>query len=113
MPSLLPVKSRASFDLSNSFFIASLCCMCLTEAFVIRWLWFRRLSSPHAHGGFDLPSLVWIPVGAASLVLQMIRKRMREGHITPKVASALSSWFAFVLLPTYLLIARFAQIAFR
>ena len=113
MQSLLPVRSRASFDLSNTFFVASLFCMCVTEGFVIRGLWFRRLVSPRAHGGFDLPFLVWIPIGAAVLFLHVIRRRMREGHITPRVATSLSSCLAFLLLLAYLLITRFAQIAFR
>jgi hypothetical protein len=113
MPSLLPVKSRASFDLSNTCFIASLFCVAVAEAFMIRGLWFRPVSGFHRHGGFDLPFLVWIPVSIAFLFLQVIRKRMRQGHITPRVASSLSSSLALLLLLTYLLIARFAQIAFR
>lgn len=113
MPSVAPVRSRASFDLSNTLFVASLFCMVVTEVFVIRGLWYRRASASHAHGGFDLPFLVWIPGGAAFLFLQIIRKRMREGHITPQVATSLSSGLALLLLLAYLLITRFAQIAFR
>ncbi len=113
MPSLLRARNRASFDLSNTFFVASLVCMCLTEAFVIRGLRFRSVSASHTHGGFDLPYLVWIPCCAAFLVLQVVRKRMREGQITPKAATTLSSCLAFLLLLAYLIITRFAQIAFR
>lgn len=113
MANPLPVRNRTSFDLSITFFVASLFCMCLTELFVIRGLWFRRSSTPHAHGGFDLPFLVWIPGGIAFFFLLVIRRRMREGLITPGVATTLSSGLAFLLLLAYLLIARFAQIAFR
>jgi hypothetical protein len=113
MPSLLPVRSRVSFDLSNTLFVASLFCMCLAEAFVIHGLWFRRISPSHARRGFDLPFLVWIPAAATLLFLQAIRRQMKEGHITPRVAASLSSGLAFLLLLAYLLITRFAQIAFR
>lgn len=112
MPSLLPTRSRASFDLSNTFFVAALFCMGITEAFVISGLRFHGAAN-HRHGGFDLPFLVWIPSGTALLFLQLIRKRTKEGHITPTVATTLSSGLAFLLLVAYLLITGFAQIAFR
>lgn len=104
MPSVLPARSRASFDLSNTLFVASMLCMALSEAFIIRGLWFNPTSTYHRHRGFDLPFLVWIPCCLAFLFLYAIRKRMREGHITPTVAASLSSGIALVLLLAYLLI---------
>ena len=41
MPSFLPVRTRPTFDLSTTLFVASLLCMFLAEAFMIRGLWFR------------------------------------------------------------------------
>ena len=113
MPSFAPVRSRRTFDLSTTIFIASLLCMFLAEAFMIRGLWFRPTPIFHRIRGFDLPFLVWIPAFGAFLFLQLIRKQTKEGRINPALATSLSTGLALLLLAAYLLITRFAQIAFR
>ena len=113
MPSFLPVRSRQTFDLSATLFVASLLCMFLAEAFMIRGLWFRAAPVLHRMRGFDLPFLVWIPAFGAFLFLLLIRKQTREGRISPAIASSLSSGLALLLLAAYLLITRCVQIAFR
>jgi hypothetical protein len=87
--------------------------MFLAEAFMIRGLWFRPAPIFHRIRGFDLPFLVWIPAFGAFLFLQLIRKRAKEGRINPALATSLSTGLALLLLAAYLLITRFAQIAFR
>ncbi len=113
MPSFSPVRSRPTFDLSMILFVASLLCMLLAEAFMIRGLWFRAAPAFHRLRGFDLPFLVWIPAVGAILFLLLIRKQTRAGRISPAVASSISTGLALLLLTTYLLITRCAQIAFR
>jgi hypothetical protein len=108
-----PTTSRVSFDLSNTLFIASLVCMCLTEAFLIRGLWLRPLASAQAHRRFDLPFLVWIPAFGEFLFLQDLRRKVKDRHLTPALASKLSSGLATLLLLAYLLITRVTIIAFR
>lgn len=113
MPSFVPPRGRAAFDLSTTLFIASLFCMLLAEAFMIRGLWFRPTPASHRLHGFDLPFLTWIPAFGSFIFLQAIRKRMREDRISPKLAASLSTGLTLLSLIAYLLITRFAQIAFR
>lgn len=107
------VKTRSAFDLSATAFVASLLCMFLAEAFMIRSLWFNPDPGFHRIRGFDLPFLVWIPAFGAFLFLLLIRKQMRQGRINPALATSLSTGLALLLLAAYLLITRFAEIAFR
>lgn len=113
MLSFAPVRSRRTFDLSTTIFIASLLCLFLTEAFMVRGLWFHPTPVFHRIRGFDLPFLVWIPAFGAFLVLQLIRKLTKEGRINPALATSLSTGLTLPLLAAYLLITRFAQITFR
>jgi hypothetical protein len=113
MPSFFPVRHRSAFDLSTTLFVASLLCMFLAEAFIIRGLWFRTAPILHRTRGFDLPFLIWIPAFGAFLFLLLIRKQTREGRISPAIASGLSTGLALLSLTAYLLITRCAQIAFR
>jgi hypothetical protein len=113
MATFVPLRSRPAFDLSTTLFVASLLCMCLAEAFMIRDLWFRPSPVFHRLRGFDLPFLVWIPAVGALCFLQLIRKQTREGRISPALATNFSTGLALLLLIAYLLIARFAQIAFH
>jgi len=113
MTSFVPVRARPTFDLSTTIFIASLLCMFLAEAFMIRGLWFRSSLVLGRVRGVDLPFLAWIPAFGAFVFLQSIRKQTREGRIDPPLATSLSTGLALVLLAAYLLITRFAQIAFR
>lgn len=113
MPSSYPIRSKASFDLSNALFVGSLLCMGLAEAFIIRGLWFRSTPSFHRVHGFDLPFLVWIPAVGALLLMREIRKLCRNGEISAALASSLSSGLGILLLMAYLLLSRLAQIAFR
>ena len=113
MPSFLPVRARPAFDLSTTLFIASLLCMFLAEAFMIRGLWFRTTPIFHRARGFDLPFLVWIPAFGTFLFLLLIRRQTKQGRISPAIASNLSTGLALLLLAAYLLITRCAQIAFR
>lgn len=87
--------------------------MLLAEAFIIHGLWFRSHASPHALHGADLPFLVWIPALAACLLLQSLGRFVRRGQISQSLAGSLSSGIALLLLIAYLLMTRFAQIAFR
>jgi TRAP-type C4-dicarboxylate transport system permease small subunit len=113
MPSFVPARNRAAFDLSAILFIASLFCMFLAEAFMIRRLWFNHTPSDHPHRGFDLPFLVWIPAFFAFIFLQVLRRQTREGHINPALAESICTGLTFLVLAAYLLITRFALIAFR
>lgn len=113
MSTFVPFRGRPAFDLSNSLFVASLLCLFLAEAFMIRGLWFRPVPDLHRLHGFDLPFLVWIPAFGSLIFLQAIRKRMREGRISPSLATSISTGLSLLLLIAYLLITRFAQIAFR
>jgi hypothetical protein len=113
MLSFLPVRSRQTFDLSATLFVASLLCMFLAEAFMIRGLWFRATPVFHRLRGFDLPFLVWIPAFGAFLFLLLIRRETREGRISPAIASSLRTGSALLVLAAYLLITRCIQIAFR
>ena len=113
MPNFVPARSRSVFDLSTTFFTASLLCMFLAESFMIRRLWFRPAPTGHPHRGFDLPFLVWIPAFCAFVFLQILRKQTREGRISRALADSMCTGLAFLLLAAYLLITRFAQIAFR
>ena len=112
MPGFIPARSRSAFGLSTTLFTASLLCMFLTEAFMIRRLWLRP-AAIHPHPGFDLPFLVWIPAFFAFIFMQILRRRTRDGRIHPALADSLCTGLAFLLLAAYLLITRFAQIAFR
>jgi hypothetical protein len=113
MPSFVPTRGRLDFDLSTTLFIASLLCMSLAEAFLIRGLWFRSAPIFHRLRGFDLPFLLWIPAFGEFCFLQIIRRQAREGRISPALATSLSTGLALLLLVAYLLITRFAQIAFH
>jgi hypothetical protein len=99
MPTFIPVRARPAFDLSTTLFIASLLCMFLAEAFMIRGLWFRTSPVFHRLRGFDLPFLVWIPAVGAFGFLQRIRKQTREGRISPALATTISTGLALLLLP--------------
>ena len=109
--SSFPDRSRASFDLSNTLYIAALICMCLAESFMIRGVLLRSALSLHRR--VDLPLLAWIPALGGFLLLQNVRRQMKEGRLNPVFARNLSSGLALLLLLVYLLITRFAQIAFR
>ncbi|WP_348264472.1 hypothetical protein P8935_08045 [Telmatobacter sp. DSM 110680] len=113
MSTFVPLKSKRGFDLSTTLFVATLCCICLAEAFMIRGLWFRPSPVFHRLRGFDLPFLVWIPAIGAFSFLQFIRRHTREGRISPALASNVSTCLALLILFAYLLITRFAQIAFH
>jgi hypothetical protein len=113
MPNFVSARNRSAFDLSTTLFTASLFCMFLAEAFMIRRLWFRPAPSGHPLRGFDLPFLVWIPALCAFIFLQVLRKQTKEGRINPALADSLCTGLAFLSLAAYLLITRFAQIAFR
>ncbi len=80
---------------------------------MIRGLWFRPSPVFHRLRGFDLPFLVWIPAVGAFGFLLLIRKQAREGRINPAVASNFSTGLALFGLAAYLLITRFAQIAYH
>ena len=113
MPGFVPARNKSILGLSTTLFTASLLCMFLAEAFMIRRLWFRPVPTDHPHRGFDLPFLVWIPAAFAFTFLQILRKQTRAGRINPALADSLCTGFAFLVLAAYLLITRFAQIAFR
>ena len=113
MPGFVPVRARVGFDLSNTLFVASLICVAVTETFMIRRLWFSSVSTLSRHRGFDLPFLVWIPFCLAFFFLQVVRRQTRAGQITPRAATTLSFGISCLLLIAYLLMTRFAQIAFR
>ena len=113
MPSFVPARNRSAFNLSTTLFAASLVCMFLAEAFMIRRLWFKPAQTGHPPRGFDLPFLVWIPSLFAFILLQILRRQTREGRINPALADSLCTGLTFLLLAAYLLITRFAQIAFR
>jgi hypothetical protein len=113
MSTFVPLKSRPGFDLSTTLFIASLFCMCLAEAFMIRGLWFRPSPVFHRLRGFDLPFLIWIPAFGVFCFLQIIRRQARQGRINPTLATSFSTGLAVLVLVSYLLITRFAQIAFH
>lgn len=113
MPGFVPVRPRAAFDLSTTLFIASLLCMFLAEAFMIRGLWFRPSPIFHRLRGSDLPFLVWVPAFGAFCFLQLIRRQTKAGRLNPALATSFSTGLALLLLVAYLLITRFAQIAFR
>jgi hypothetical protein len=108
-----PLARKAGFDLSNVLFLASLICVCLTEAFMIRGLWFRVSPPTHTLRGFDLPFLVWIPALGALSLKQGIRKLFKKGEVGSALAVTLTSGLSILLLTTYLLITRLAQIAYR
>jgi hypothetical protein len=108
-----PLARKTGFDVSNILFLASLVCVCLTEAFIIRGLWFRPVPPSHTLRGFDLPFLVWIPAMGALSLKQGIRKLFKKGEVSPALAVSLTSGLSILLLMTYLLITRLAQIAFR
>ena len=113
MTGFLPVRSRVSFNISNVLFVASLLCLGLAEAFLIRGISSRPATLVHPHRRFDLPLLIWIPAFGEFLMLQSVRKHMRQGRLSPVLATNLSAGIAVLLLLVYLLITRFAQIAFR
>ncbi|HMG88351.1 MAG TPA: hypothetical protein VK574_21655 [Terracidiphilus sp.] len=113
MASFVPARNRQVSGLSTTLFTASLFCMFLAEAFLIRRLWFGPAPTDHPHRGFDLPFLVWIPAFCAFVFLQILRRQTREGRINPALADSLCTGLTFLLLAAYLLITRFAQIAFR
>jgi len=113
MPGFVQARIRPVSSLSTTLFTASLLCMFLAEAFMIRRLWFRPAAADHPHRGFELPFLVWIPAVFAFVFLQVLRKQTRAGRINPALADSLCTGFAFLVLAAYLLITRFAQIAFR
>jgi len=113
MPSFVPARNRPLSSLSTTLFTASLLCMFLAEAFMIRKLWFAPAPAAHPHRGFDLPFLVWIPAFFAFVFLQIVRKQTREGRINPALADSMCTGLTFLVLAAYLLITRFAQIAFR
>jgi hypothetical protein len=108
-----PLARKAGFDVSNILFLAALICVCLTEAFMIRGLWFRTLPPTHKLRGFDLPFLVWIPALGAWSLKQGIHKLFKKGEVSPALAATLTSGLSILLLMTYLLITRLAQIAYR
>jgi hypothetical protein len=108
-----PVGSKSRFALSTPMFTASLVCLCLDEAFAIHGLWFRSQPASHRLRGFDLPFLMWIPALVAFLLVLSIRRMARSGKINASLAESLSSGVALLLLISYLLLTRLAQIAFR
>ncbi len=108
-----PLARKAGFDVSNILFLASLICVCLTEAFMIRGLWNKPVSPTHTLRGFDLPFLVWIPALGALSLKQGIRKLFKKGEVSPALAGTLTPGLSILLLMTYLLITRLAQIAYR
>lgn len=113
MPRFVPAGRRPAFDLSNTLFTASLFCMLIAEAFMIRRLWFSPFEVAHPHRGLDLPFLIWIPAFFVFVFLQVLRKQTREGRLHPVLADKLCTGFSLLLLIGNLLMTRFAQIAFR
>jgi hypothetical protein len=108
-----PAPSKGRFAFSRPLFIASLICLCLSEAFAIRGLWFRAQPAHHVLRGFDLPFLVWTPAFGTLVLMLGIRRMTQRGQINPALAAILSSGICLLLLIASLLMTRMAQIAFR
>ena len=106
------IELEAAAGFSTALFISALLCLCLSEAFMIRGLWFRPRPPVHRLRGFDLPFLAWIPGLGAFMLKLAVRSRRRKGEIRPSFARYLDSGVSILVLMTYLLITRLAEIAF-
>jgi len=100
--------------MSNALLAGAFLLMCLCEAYMIRGLWFR-LPDSHHHGmrGSDLPFLIWIPSIAGIVLRFAIEKRLKKDEIGALCAVAINNIVGGLLLVSYLLMARLAQVAFN
>ena len=88
MPSFAnPSLGKPDSTCPTLFLLASLICMFLAEAFMIRGLWYKPVSPIiHTLRGFDLPFLVWIPASGRCRLQQVIRKQTKKGEVEPGVS---------------------------
>jgi hypothetical protein len=107
------LKRKPIANFSTTFFITGLLCLGLLEAFIIRGLWLSANSSVHHLRGFELPFLVWIPAASALVLRRYIGKALQRGQISADFAANLDSGLCILLLMTYLLMTRLAEIYFR
>jgi hypothetical protein len=106
------IEHKPPFDISSALFVVVLILMCLCEMYIIRGLWFRQTPSPHGMRGSDLAFAVWCP-GIAGFMLRLaIGKRLKKAKISSHAAALLNTCLGGLLLMAYLLMARFAEIAF-
>jgi hypothetical protein len=100
--------------MSNALLAGTFLLMCLCEAYMIRGLWFR-LATSHHHGmrGSDLPFLIWIPCIAGIVLRFAIGNRQKKGEISASAAVIFNNMIGGLLLVSYLLMARLAEVAFN
>ncbi len=106
------IRHKAGFELSTSLFVLSFLAMCLCEAYLIQAIW---ISHTPIHGrvrGAELPFLIWVPCIAGFALRLAIKMRSDRGEIRSSIASFINTGLGGVLLVSYLLMARLAQIIF-
>lgn len=107
------IKHKAGFDLSTSLFLLSFFALCLCEAYLIQTIWIRHTLIHGRVRGKELPFLIWVPALAGFIFQLAIRMRSKRGEIRPSIASFLCTGLGGLLLVSYLLMARLAQIISR
>lgn len=113
MQTAAPVSPRSRFEFSTPLFASSILSMCLAEAFTIHGLWFGSHDSSRRLHSFDLVPLLCVPAILGYSILHGTKRCLRAGQMSYAFASRLCDSVSLLLLVTYLLMTRLAQIAFR
>jgi hypothetical protein len=106
------ITHKTTYDLSNALFVLAALAMCLCEIYVIRGASFRHAVVNGRIRGKELPYLIWIPAFAGFMMRLSIGKKLRRAEIRPSLAAFFSSSVGAVLLISYLIIARLAEIIY-
>jgi hypothetical protein len=106
------VRHKAGIDWSTSLFVFSFFAMCLCEAYLIQAIWIRHTLIQGRVRGKELPFLILAPAIAGFILRLAIRIRSEKGEIRQSIASFINTGLGGLLLVSYLLMARLAQIIF-
>ena len=106
------VAQKRGLDLSTSLFVLALLAMALCEAYVVQGVLIRHVAFAVRVRGKELPYLIWIPAFAGLMLRIAIGKRVKRSEIRSSVAAYFNTWLGGVLLVSYLIIARLAEIIY-
>ena len=106
------ITQKTTFDLSNTLFVLSTLVMCLSEIYLIRGASFRHAALNGRIRGRELPYLIWIPAFAGFMLRLSIVQKLKRAEIKPSLAAYFNTWVGGVLLISYLIVARLAEIIY-
>ena len=99
-------------DMSKVILVMAMICMCISEAFVIRGLWFNPNPSLSYTKRFVIPLEVFLPCLLGFAMYLGIKRMSKVGQISLPEAANMKVILGMLLMVTYLAISHLVEIAF-